>query len=464
MPAYIYNVLTPAGAALIAQATAANPIVWVGALSKATAATSAEDLAAKDAAWYDGKAGEIVAVSATDNVARPVAAWRPSGARQAALSLCVTARLSSQTDADAVVMSAMSDPDSTVVLPGADDTGQTVGMPFPIDINAADSVAVTPGAAASVADLARFVSLHKAGDPTAGDVQTIRGEKTFKSAVVCDDDLLTFDIYSKVSSNYPLIGKSDNPYGHIYVETVHTESIVGLAGGDIAIGLGTSIGCNPGVWLGTVPGPATNVRTKKVSVVSPSDNTIALELMCYEDADEVGYFSFGAGLVPSAGDTYDLGASGRCWDHAYVNCLYLPNIDLYYGNDTDALTINNDFTPEEDEGYKLGSRDYKWSNVWAKFLHGVIPHPQSSSEEPPIGCILWIAVYSTTTPFSIGFGELVHGHVGSNRRIYVAEWDASSNEFFSYGSELNIGFEFRALCRATPNSNNYCFLLAIRTK
>lgn len=179
MPSYIYNVLTPAGAALIAQATAANPIVWVGALSKATAAASAEDLAVKDASWYDGKAGEIVAVSATDNVARPVAAWRPSGARQAALSLCVTARLASQTDADAVVMSAMSDPDSTVVLPGADDTGQTVGMPFPIDINAADSVSVTPGASASLADLERFVSLHKAGDPTDGEAQTILGEKTF---------------------------------------------------------------------------------------------------------------------------------------------------------------------------------------------------------------------------------------------------------------------------------------------
>lgn len=176
---YIYYVVTVDGAALIAQATAANPIVYVAALSKATAAESDADLSTKPASWYDGKVGDIAAVSAVGNNARIVAVWGNSGSAQPAKSLAVTARLASQTDAEAVVMTAMSDPDSTVMLPGEDDVQGGVEVPFNVALNASGDVEVTPGAAASIADLARFVSLHKAGDPTQGEAQTIRGEKTF---------------------------------------------------------------------------------------------------------------------------------------------------------------------------------------------------------------------------------------------------------------------------------------------
>lgn len=176
---YAYNVIPPSGIALIAQATAANPLVYVDVRSKAAAASSDDDLAQKALSWYDGKVGEIAAVSAAGNVARPVGVWHAAGSRQAALSLCITARLASQTDADAVIVAAMSDPDSVVVLPGADDVGQSVGVPFPIAISAADTVTTTPGGWAALSDLDRFVSLHRAGDPTLGDNQAVLGEKTF---------------------------------------------------------------------------------------------------------------------------------------------------------------------------------------------------------------------------------------------------------------------------------------------
>ncbi len=178
---YQFNVLTIDGAALIAQATAANPIVYVGALSKATAAASAAELATAPASWYTGKTGEIVAVSATGNVAEIRAVWRNAGLSQAAKSVAVTARLASQSDAQAVVMTAMSDPDATIVLPGSTDTGAGVAIPFYVQIGATGSVEVTPGACASIADLARFVSIHAAGNPNAGDAQTVRGEKTFEN-------------------------------------------------------------------------------------------------------------------------------------------------------------------------------------------------------------------------------------------------------------------------------------------
>lgn len=176
---YSYNVIPPSGVALIAQATAANPLVYVDVRSKASAASSDDDLAQKALSWYDGKVGEIAAASAAGNVARPVGVWHAAGSRQPALSLCITARLASQTDADAVIVAAMSDPDSAVVLPGADDVGQSVGVPFPIAISAADTVTTTPGGWAALSDLDRFVSLHRAGNPTLGDAQTVLGEKTF---------------------------------------------------------------------------------------------------------------------------------------------------------------------------------------------------------------------------------------------------------------------------------------------
>lgn len=179
MATFAFQVLTTDGANLIAQATAANPIVWVAALSRATAADNAAELAEKPASWYTGKAGTIAAASATGTVARIVARWDNEGAAQAAKSMCITARLASQTDADAVVVSAVSDPNSNIILPGATDISAAVQIPFPITITATDTVETTPGASASVDDLARFVSMWRAGDPTQGEAQTIHGAKTF---------------------------------------------------------------------------------------------------------------------------------------------------------------------------------------------------------------------------------------------------------------------------------------------
>ena len=216
MSIYAYNTLTADGANLIAQATAANPIVMVGSLSKATAASSAADLAIKDKSWYDGKSGAIAAASATASRARIVAVYRNAGTRQAAKAICITARLASQTDADAVILCAMSDPDATIELPGADDTGQGVEIPFNIAINAADTIQATPGAAASLADLERFVSLHAAGNPSQGEQQHVFGWKIFHNDVSVYGGLSTHAITSRRSGGGgPLltIDPDDGDYG-----------------------------------------------------------------------------------------------------------------------------------------------------------------------------------------------------------------------------------------------------------
>lgn len=180
---FAFNTVTHDGAALIAQATAANPIVIVGAKSCTLAAQDNADLADKPLSWYDGKSGTIAAVSATNAVARIVAKYTNSGTAQTVKSFCITARLASQSDTQAVVLTAKSDPDAAVFLPGADDVSMIVNIPHSISIETSGTVEVTPGASASVADLERFVSIHKAGDPTTGEAQTILGQKTFKGAI-----------------------------------------------------------------------------------------------------------------------------------------------------------------------------------------------------------------------------------------------------------------------------------------
>lgn len=178
------SVVSANGANLVAQATSANPIVMVDALSCTLAASDAADLATKDASWYNGVSGIIESCSATDNVARIVTRFGNAGANaQVVKSVALRAKLASQSDSDAVIIAAMSDADSEIYLPSNASPTQIVRFPFNIAINANDTVETVYADGATVADLARFVSMYKAGDPTQGESQSIKGNKSFEGDV-----------------------------------------------------------------------------------------------------------------------------------------------------------------------------------------------------------------------------------------------------------------------------------------
>lgn len=498
MPAYLYNVLTPAGAALIAQATAANPIVWVGALSKATAAASAEDLAVKDAAWYDGKAGEIVAVSATDNVARPVAAWRPSGARQAALSLCVTARLASQTDADAVVMSAMSDPDSTVVLPGADDTGQTVGMPFPIDINAADSVAVTPGASASLADLERFVSLHKAGDPTAGDEQDILGDKHFLESVSVNgnldvdgfvdvgDGIKTDVISARSPGNIEIgntivpatdealdLGSEDYRFWATYTRKVYSNDEFTASAynhdNDVQMAflmLDASVADKPKILLET-----SDTDDNRASFYIRLANG-RCEITAYSQAalgttsvpfDEVHASTVYTGHLRSPGSSISV-CSLEPFGTAYIGTQGLPFDTIQ------SLTFKGaEYLPDGVLQSYVGKNGNRFKGVYADELHGVIPTPSTQYlDEPEVGAIFFAGItVSGAVAVNAGATAKVGAPLssgGSNvTAIGTVAWDMQTNKFTGLASFSTSAGSYKLLCGVNKSSTDtYCCALVIR--
>lgn len=238
---FAYNIIPPSGSALIAQATAANPIVFVEALSCTLAAESDEDLASKNKAWYTGKTGQIQAVSASNNRAHIVCRFSNAGSEQVAKSIAITARLASQSDSDAVILCAKSDPDSDARLPGSEQIGQFVEFSFTIEINGSSTVTATPGASATMADLDRFVSRYKAGDPTAGDAQAIRGVKSFINDVYFEGTvygtngvlLIAGDIYPAEAVNYSLgtqslpweyVFGSSGVFGSVFVDSIYKNS------------------------------------------------------------------------------------------------------------------------------------------------------------------------------------------------------------------------------------------------
>lgn len=177
--------ITQDGANLIAQATAANPIVFVDAMTSKYAAADVADLAGKALSFYDGPTGSIDAVSAVGSNARIIARF-PNALDDNDInikSVCVTARLANQTSG-IVPLAAMSDVNSTIYIPGALKPAQFIRFPLNVKITDLGTIQTVAASAAAPGDLARFVSMHAAGDPASGENQTILGNKTFGGDII----------------------------------------------------------------------------------------------------------------------------------------------------------------------------------------------------------------------------------------------------------------------------------------
>lgn len=441
MPGFLYNVVTQAGAALIAQATAANQIVFVAALSKSTAATSAEELAVQPASWYDGKAGGIAAASATDNVARVVASWQPSGSRQAAKAMCVTARLASQTDAQAVPVIALSDPDSTIELPGADDTGGAVSIPFLADINASGDVEATPGAAASIADLARFVSLHSAGNPTAGDNQTILGDKSFSDDVAVAGDL-------SVGGQASFAGQATFAGGvkadSIAPITTGANARVSIAGGINVDAIG-SVTANAPVRV--VPG----IRTDQVM--------------------QYGGFTIDApwstsSYYPFASVKVGFGNPGAADEQ-------VPRIEITTATDGSSSSMHtwifrgDTLTKRGTSMFQLGESDNRnfriyCAEVYWSECHGMLPHPADDTHIPEVGSILLVKISAGTPSSGVAVvrrpGDYLSVDGSEITGIAICDFQGTNTDPVSL-----VTYEFRMLSYVAINPNGWDLALVMRS-
>lgn len=380
---FLFNVVTNNGSNLIAQATAANPIVLIGALSSENAATSLQDLGSKDASFYTLGAGSIFAASATDNVARVIMRF-DSGDMQLPTpkilkSACILGRLASQDDSQAVIMAALSDPDSQVQIP--DYSGVVIDIPISVTINADDQVETIGGEYASLADLERFVSMYKAGNPTEGEDQSILGNKNFLENVRAGKVSSPLVEASKTSTNEiePITNSGtigfSTKFDYIGCDSIHTNNIICYnhkinmspdgGGCDLTFDVQATGGYN----------------TCEIKATS-------------EDGNESGYiqFSFGGGktyiytnctsLRPSTNLGCDLGSTTYYWDNGYIRSIQADSIS------TNSVTANNVSSNSIDV---TGTADIGTLDVDAlKGLAPSLPDPGSSTSvfDVPIGGII----------------------------------------------------------------------------
>jgi hypothetical protein len=124
----------------------------------------------------------VKAASATDNRARAVGAISSTEGPATLKTFALCGRLESESE-DAVIV-VKSDPEISIPLPGPTAPSTAIEIDFVMEISQAASVTVqiTGPGSVTMADLDRFVSIHKAGDTDAGENQSILGVKRFLDA------------------------------------------------------------------------------------------------------------------------------------------------------------------------------------------------------------------------------------------------------------------------------------------
>ena len=177
--------ITSEGLNLIASATAADAIVYTKALSNATIPADPSNVSS-----YSGKVGTIASASSSGNAARITLAFKNSDtmSSQAVKCIALMGRLQSESG-DGVIVAYCSSGESSITLPSSSDAPCVTRFVVNLVMSSGSgsTINVVESGVASLSDLSRFVSLHVAGDPTTGESQVIRGNKTFA-------DQATFDV------------------------------------------------------------------------------------------------------------------------------------------------------------------------------------------------------------------------------------------------------------------------------
>ena len=370
------NEITQAGLRLIAESSSANPIAFVDALSASQIPQDPED-----AQGYNGIGGTIDASSATDTTARVVALFGNTitSESQVVKAIAIRAKLASQSDSDAVIFAYSYDADSAIHFPSNTAPSQRTRFAFAFDFSQTQNVSVTEAGKASLEDLERFVSCHKAGNPNAGEDQTIFGDKywygqqDFDEACRFYNAVVTHSVWPETDNAYSL-GLQNARYNAIYGETVnstnvnaHSISAEGASIGSLHVGTilnGEEVSSDVDVELGSSLSPESSTVTNGISsvyigssnarfktVYAGTVNGATLELQqAYNPKKATLTFKEDAiltdkDIVPAntASDIQSCGRLERPWKEMYVkNAIYLTR--------GTSSTTNNLIIYEDDGG------------------------------------------------------------------------------------------------------------------
>ena len=287
------QVVTVAGRTLIASATATNQIVFVKALSATTVPADPSQTSG-----YDGVQGTITSSSATNNVARVVTSYNNArtNAPQPVKAIALMGRLASQSDAEAVIFAYCTDSGSEIHFPAKNAPEQITRFAYNIAFegNAQAPLEVTEAGAASLSDLDRFVSLHRAGDPTTGEVQTIRGRKTFTNEITLQSTLSSSSLIKTTGA----VSGSTGIFGEAYLKTPNeVKQVYAYTNESIS-----------------------RVQFKTVPVAISSESNAEIAVTGTIDISATGGINVDGRLLPVQEYSY-LGDSDHVWFYAHINEL-----------------------------------------------------------------------------------------------------------------------------------------------
>ena len=285
------QVITSAGRSLIASATATNQIVFVKALSATTVPADPSQTSG-----YDGVQGTITSSSATNNVARVVTSYNNTNtnAPQPVKAIALMGKLASQSDAEAVIFAYCTDSGSEIYFPGNNAPEQITRFAYNIAFEGDAPLEVTEAGAASLSDLDRFVSLHRAGDPTTGEIQVIRGRKTFTNEITLQSTLSSSSLIKTTGA----VSGSTGIFGEAYLKTpAEVRQVYAYTNESIS-----------------------RVQFKTVPVAISSESNAEIAVTGTFNISATGGINVDGRLLPVQEYSY-LGDSDHVWFYAHINEL-----------------------------------------------------------------------------------------------------------------------------------------------
>lgn len=411
------QIITEAGLALAAQATASNPIEYIGALSHAYVPSDPTD---KDD--YTGRAGQIDAASATDNVARIIASYFNclDDSPQDVKAIAILGKLSSQSDAEAVVVAYAADSNSNIVLPRSSAPAQVTRFAFNLAFNAGTVASTFQTGDATIEDLDRLVSCHRAGQPTTGDYQEIYGNKKFHNHIYTSSIVQADEFYIH------LLGGKTNPMQL----SVGWDSNVG---GDLV-----SVTSSLGSWNFTF----TNDLIPMGSGGKNLGNSTYHINNAYIDSIQVGgahtinldgntdNIQIDSSFLPLSSDDYDLGNHSKYWGEGYIRNVRTANIKSTLGSSNVTLSAN--LVPNSASAWSLGNSDYTFDEIHADKLcgnlEGCFPYQLGEQLNPvvPVGGLIVLKIRTSvdhatgtdTSTRAYKYGAAISGNQSSWRFYY----------------------------------------------
>jgi hypothetical protein len=427
MSTFSNNILTTAGKSLIAQATAANPIIYTGSIALEAYVPPANlvnfDLPYGITNRVDGT---IVSASAVGDTARVIAGFTNKASAKIIKTCIVYGRLANDNTEHCII--ACSDENASIRIPSTSEASVQVQIALNVAVNDDGTVTVTSGNAASVGDLERMVSCHKPGSPAEGVEQDIYGEKSFidgvktdslgsvsGSGITVNDDLLA-------SSVYKVIGDKTTPFNKVYAQRGFFNSLETVSEGIPML-----------LYSGIVPN---------------EDAALALGSGAYRfavvyseliDGDSLSINS----IVPT-GSNSTIGLTNKVFKYGYIQSLYSQNI------------------APKGTATSIGLPSNKFNDIYVKDLHaedleGVIPVPSNdgSGASIPVGALVCVKVQA-----SMGANSNGQLHVGDS--ITVGAGDVVQATMLSGTSDgFKISSGTYTALSITPIGGGACMMIRV---